>query len=272
VRFLMTELDVDGFRFDAPTYNDFPNWSPATAARASASPLGAVSLFVDLRRDIKALKPDALMYTEPSGPLLRRSMDVNYNYDEQWLVTALGEPRADAAARSVRTAREFAEWMEDRDAFLPAGSLTAHHIDSHDTFWWPEWGKKWRREQFPLPVVRALAATFMALEGPYMMFAGGEEGLEDLIAAMNAVRRDPRLPWPTRPRFVPGQDEQLLHVSRQGEPGVDVLVNLSPDRAIGFELDGTEARIRFSSDVEATEPLRGTLGPLGILLIERTAG
>jgi glycosidase len=271
VRHLMTELDVDGFRFDAPTYNDFPNWSPATAARASASPLGAVSLFVDVRRDIKALKPDALLYTEPSGPLLRRSMDVNYNYDEQWLVTALGEPRADAAARSVRTAREFAEWMEDRDAFLPTGSLTAHHIDSHDTFWWPEWGKKWRREQFPLPVVRALAATFMALEGPFMMFAGGEEGLEDLLAAIHEARADPRLPWADRPRFVSGNDEQLLHVSRPGEPGVDVLVNLSRDRSIGFALDGAEPSTRFSAGVESPDdPLRGTIRPLGILVVERT--
>jgi glycosidase len=273
VRFLLTEWDVDGFRFDAPTYNEFPNWSPATALRASASPLGAVSLFVDVRRDIKALKPDAVLYTEPSGLLLRRSMDVNYNYDEQWLVTALGATGADHPARSVRTAREFAEWMEDRDGFLPPGSLTAHHIDSHDTFWWPEWGKKWRREQLPVPVVRALAAAFMALEGPYMTFAGGEDGLEDLIGAMNALRADPRLPWPARPEFVwaDDQDEQLLHVSRRGEPGVDILVNLSTTRAAPFALDGTAARVRFADGIEPTvDPLRGSIAPLGILIVERT--
>src|SRR3712207_1592256 len=27
---LVRRLDIDGFRFDAPTYNDLPNWSPAT--------------------------------------------------------------------------------------------------------------------------------------------------------------------------------------------------------------------------------------------------
>ncbi len=35
---LVRRLDIDGFRFDAPTYNEFPNWSPATEnARAPSS-------------------------------------------------------------------------------------------------------------------------------------------------------------------------------------------------------------------------------------------
>ena len=29
------------------------------------------------------------MYTEPSGIVLRESMDMNYNYDELWLVPAV---------------------------------------------------------------------------------------------------------------------------------------------------------------------------------------
>ena len=38
-----------------------------------------------------------------------------------------------------------------------------------------QWGKKWRRDQYSIDAVKALAATFLALDGPYMMFTGGEE-------------------------------------------------------------------------------------------------
>ena len=64
---LVRRLDVDGFRFDAPTYNEAPNWSPETEKRASASQLGSVEHFARLRPLLKSLKPDAMLYTEPSG-------------------------------------------------------------------------------------------------------------------------------------------------------------------------------------------------------------
>lgn len=227
---LIRTLDIDGFRFDAPTYNNFANWSPWARARASLSPLGCVSLFVDLRRDIKAEKPEALMYTEPSGHLLRRSMDLNYNYDEQWLVTALMNP-ADVHPRGVTNARQFMQWMLDRDDFLPVGSRTAHHIDSHDTFWWPQWGAKWRREQFGIEAVRALTVAFMALDGPYMMFTGGEEGVERELALMGALRGDPAGYWQGPADFDTESDAtgDLLIARRPG--GLMIIVNLSREEA-----------------------------------------
>lgn len=196
---LINEYDVDGFRFDAPTYNLFANWAPWARARAFLSPLGCVPLFVDIRHDMRAVKPDALLYTEPSGHLLRRSMDVTYNYDEQWLVSALME--GNHAGRAVRNGHDFMVWMQDRDDFLPVGSHTAHHIDSHDTFWWPQWGKKWRREQYSLDAVKALAATFLALDGPYMMFTGGEEGIETELGQLLTFRNQHRELWETRGEF-----------------------------------------------------------------------
>lgn len=205
MRFLMMELDLDGFRFDAPTYNDFYNWSPSTRRRAGASALGCVSLFERLRPELKAIKADMLMYTEPSGHLLRQSMDLNYNYDEQWLVTALAKPDT-AAPWGVRGGRDLARWLSDRDAVLPTGALTAHHIDSHDTFWWPSWGTKWRREQFDLTTVRLLTVAFGLLPGPYMMFSGGEVGIEDLLPRIADLKQDPTwrdgsLHWHTEDEF-----------------------------------------------------------------------
>jgi Alpha amylase, catalytic domain len=189
MKFLLSDLEIDGFRFDAPTYNDFPNWAAWARHRASLSSLACVPLFERLRPALKAIKPDSLMYTEPSGILLRRSMDLNYNYDEQWLVTAISEP-SKVRAWGVRNARALARWIQDRDAFIPRGSLTAHHIDSHDTFWWPSWGAKWRREQFSVPHVQLLTLIFMSLPGPFMMFTGGEHGIEQVLEGFNRLKQE----------------------------------------------------------------------------------
>ena len=197
--FLMTELGIDGFRFDAPTYNDFPNWAGWARDRAGSSALSCVGLFERLRPVLKGIQSDSLMYTEPSGHALRKSMDLNYNYDEQWLVTAITNPSA-AKSWGVRTAKGLARWVSERDALLPKGSLTAHHIDSHDTFWWPTWGKKWRREQFTTPQFRLLTVIFGSLPGPFMMFSGGEQGIEDLLPLLAMLKdrrewRDGAVSW-----------------------------------------------------------------------------
>jgi len=149
--------------------------------------LGCVPLFALLREELRAVKPSVLLYTEPSGALLRASMDLNYNYDEQWLLRAV---LAGSAGRShwVRNARELDDWLEQRDASLPIGSLTAHHIDSHDTFWWPTHGGKWRREQIGTRATCAMMTLFALKGEPFMTFVGGEETLEAEIARVNHLR------------------------------------------------------------------------------------
>lgn len=266
---LVRVLDIDGFRFDAPTYNNYPNWADWSRARASLSPLGCVPLFVDLRRDIKGLKADALMYTEPSGHLLRRSMDLNYNYDEQWLVTAVSTP-ADVPERGVRSARQFMQWIEDRDAFLPVGAQTAHHIDSHDTFWWPQWGKKWRREQFGIEKVQALACTFLALDGPYMMFTGGEEGIEDELRLLNGLRRSRPDMWaqPASLDSLSDPSGDLFIASRRAERDeLVVVVNLTgtSDTTVPSQLRGDSWQVLGSRGYSA-----GALSPSGYIVALRT--
>lgn len=263
---LIRRTDADGFRFDAPTYNFFANWAPWARHRAFMSPLGCVPLFVDIRNDIKALKPDALMYTEPSGHLLRRSMDVNYNYDEQWLVSALLNTQ-NPSQRGVTNARHFMEWMEDRDSFLPVGSHTAHHIDSHDTFWWPEWGKKWRREQYSLDAVRALTAAFLAIDGPYMMFTGGEEGIEDVLTDLLGFRNRHRDLWATPVRFdtTSNASGNLLIAHRDSDRAQTVcVVNLGDvtREKVPVDLDGwtVSAQHGFND---------GALDPYGFIFAEK---
>lgn len=185
---LVGELGIDGFRFDAPVYNHFPNWSPRTRTRASVQELGAVTLFRSLRQRLHQLDPDLMLYTEPNGPLFRESMDLNYNYDETWLPESIFGAGGDNPPSRVRNARDLARWLADRDAALPAGSVTAHHLDSHDTFWWPLPGSKWRREQIGIDATRVLMTAFALSGGPYMMFVGGESGMEATITEVNRLR------------------------------------------------------------------------------------
>lgn len=186
---LVKRLGIDGFRFDAPTYNHFPNWSKETRAHASASVLACNELFARLRIELKQINPDILLYTEPSGIALRKHMDVNYNYDEAWLPSALLNPSSERRDWTVVTAHDFVVWLRDRDELLPAGSLTAHHLDSHDTFWWPNWEKKWRREQFGIAPSIALTSAFILSGGPFMMFIGGELGMEEELRNLKQLRQ-----------------------------------------------------------------------------------
>jgi hypothetical protein len=185
---LVRELHIDGFRFDAPGYNCFPNWSIRTRSRASVQELGALPGFRDLRRMLHRIDPDLMLYTEPNGPLWRRSMDINYNYDETWLPDSLLGRGGDHPPSRVRHARDLARWFANRDATLPGGSVTAHHLDSHDTFWWPLPGLKWRREQIGLDASCALMTALALAGGPFMMFVGGETGMDDAVRQVNRLR------------------------------------------------------------------------------------
>lgn len=228
---LVRRLDIDGFRFDAPTYNYFSNWAERTRENAAVSTMGCLALFEQLRVELKAVKPDALLYTEPSGVLHRQAMDLNYNYDEHWLIGAVMTNGA-GNSQWVRNARELGQWWEEKVASLPIGSSTAHHIDSHDTFWWPLPGRKWRREQFGAAATAAWMSVFALSGGPYMTFVGGEILIEDQVRAVNRVRKE-------HPEFVTGvsdygaiscSDDRVYAVIRRGASASGLLlVNLCPD-------------------------------------------
>ena len=229
---LVRRLGIDGFRFDAPTYNEVPNWSPETEKRASASQLGSVEHFARLRTALKALNPNAMLYTEPSGTLFRQTMDITYNYDEHWLIHTVLRPESAAKQHplGIRHARDLAMWMRDKESALPNGAITARHIDSHDTFWWPLPGFKWRREQYGLPATRALLATFSLIGGVYMTFVGGEVEVEDDIRRMTRLRatvpeiRLGRVYYDS----VRADHDAIFAVAREREGQVSlVLVNLS---------------------------------------------
>ncbi len=273
-KFLMTELNVDGFRFDAPSYNDFPNWAEWARGRAGASALGCLGLFDRLRPVMKQINPQSLLYTEPSGHVFRQAMDLNYNYDEQWLVTALSDAKSQSQW-GINCARHLAQWVQERDKFLPAGSMTAHHIDSHDTFWWPTWGKKWRREQFDINKVALLTLIFGSLPGPFMMFSGGEIGIEQLLPKLAKVKKsgiwlNGQIKWWTQEQYPDG----LFAISRSvGNQMVVTLVNftdkdISVDSKLNYTLKSIEVQVgqaaNFESSVIKLAPFSGVVANLEI--------
>jgi hypothetical protein len=198
------KYDVDGFRVDAPTWNDFPNWDKNIRYRASLSETGGIRLIDRARPRLHQLKPELMLYTEPTGPTFRRMFDVNYSYDEVWMIEQLlswrrRRPTGSGAnfelflpkafADRVVTAYDFRVWLEDRRLSLPEGSMTIHQVDSHDSFWWLPWGFKFRHEQFGVEGYRALYFMLATLDGGLMQYPTGEKHSEHFVARTNALRQ-----------------------------------------------------------------------------------
>jgi hypothetical protein len=184
LNYYVREYDADGFRVDALTWNYFPNWAEGLPYRASASLYASASLMERARREMREIKPDAVLYSETTGPLYAGCCDLIYNYDMQWIFSALLPPVARrgfaytfAFCTEKMRAAELAPWLEQRRLSKPEGSITVHHLDSHDT---NEWGglMQFRREAFGEPQARALFGLCCALDGGIMVFEGAEDGDE----------------------------------------------------------------------------------------------
>jgi glycosidase len=206
-------------------------------------------MFAKLRAAMREANPDSLLYTEPSGALYRMSMDLAYNYDEQFLVPAVIHHGA-GKVHWVRNARELGRWLAVRDATLPVGSLTAHHLDSHDTFWWPEPGQKWRREQYGVPATAALMAVFCLSGGPYMTYVGGEVGIEDEVRAAAALRRE-------HPNFARGRSGYAAVVASHDD--VYAVLRESDESSGLLLVNLGDAPIRSSLSLAARGEARGSV-------------
>jgi hypothetical protein len=263
---LVERFAIDGFRFDAPTYNNFSNWSSPRRRRASDSSTGCVALFARLRGELKARFPDVLMFTEPSGVVLRESMDMNYNYDELWLVPALTAGGGEMSAEI--TGSQLAAWFDERDRTLPAEALTCHHLDSHDTCWWPPPGRKWRREQIGLPATRALTWCLALSGGAFLMFTGGEAGMEEDLARTLALRRqrdELRVGAADFSAAVVDDAAVFAVLRHRGRAGVLVLVNMSA-RAVSA---ACEVRGGWRmTDAHPHGPVQVPLDPYGLALLD----
>lgn len=194
MRRYVREYGADGFRIDAPTWIPFPDWTEGRPHRASASIYGSAGLFEQARAAIHASDPGVVFYSEAPGPLFARGFDLLYDYDHQWLYSALLQPKSDqgylwiAAFPDERiSAADMAVWLEQLRLAKPRGAASVHHLDSGDTFGWS--AMQYRREVFGVDAARALFALVVSLGGPLMMYAHAEDGMEDFYRAILALKR-----------------------------------------------------------------------------------
>lgn len=192
--YYVTDLGLDGFRVDAPTWNYLPNWDPQSPYRAGDSYYGWARLFARARPALKQAKPEVMLYAEGNGPLYMRDFDIRYDYDGQWLFAALLpilEPRAADWHPSVGNhridARELGEWLHERRLAHPAGTVLAHHIDSHDSFWGHA---LFRRQVFGPDAWRPCFALCALTDGCIMHYIGGELGNEEFVRSVMRLRRE----------------------------------------------------------------------------------
>jgi glycosidase len=185
------DLDVDGFRVDAVTWNFFPNWAANLPRPGYESIYGSAAMFERVRREVRKIKPDTVFYTESTGPLFRTAFDLSYNYDEKefWaaLIPVISKRGYAGGTAPAINARELAEWLEMRRAVLPRGSIKVHHADSHDSYEWGGLGQ-FRREAFGVDGARLLFAFSALIDGGVMNYAGAEQGSEEFYGKVLALR------------------------------------------------------------------------------------
>ena len=192
------ELDADGFRVDAITWNYFPNWKDDSEKPAYKSILGCYELFKRVREELWKIKPDLVLYSETTGPLMANAYDLSYCYDEVWLYENLLKPRVPGLPTGqwnklpgvpAIDARGAAEWLDLRSRVMPENWIKVHHADSHDTHEWNRVGM-YRREYFGLDESRALFAFCCFTEGGVMNYTGGEVGSEKEYARLLSLRAE----------------------------------------------------------------------------------
>lgn len=196
-RYYVETYDVDGFRVDSHTWNFFPNWARELSYPASRSFYGSAQLFKRVRQELKAIKPDVVLYTETAGPLLYTSHEISYNYDETWLLVStlpvLSKRgllchflHTSHVMMGRMTARDIAQWLTQRRLVLPRGAIKVHHLDCHDTYWRP---KEFRRETFGVAAARAIVGFYAFIEGGFMDYNGADEGSEEFYRKVMHLRR-----------------------------------------------------------------------------------
>jgi hypothetical protein len=196
-RYYVEAYDVDGFRVDSHTWNFFPNWARGLPRPASRSFYGSVALFDRVRRELKTIKPEVVLYTETAGPLFCRSHELAYNYDETWLLLSmlpilsrrglLCHFASESHVTNDRlTARDVARWLAERQLVFPRGAIKVRHLDCHDTYWRP---KEFRSRTFGIPAARAIVAFFAFADGGFMDYEGADEGSEDFYRTVMHLRR-----------------------------------------------------------------------------------
>lgn len=172
---------IDGYRFDAPWWNQrCYRWQADAGYRPSWSTGAGRELISRIFDRVESLGARGLSFVESCDSTSAGSAHLQYPYDEMPVLAALM-----GGAQSAATVREQLTYL--RRVHAP-GVQVAHWIDSHDSLAWAPWGKKWKREIYGIGAVRAATFLVAMRDGAFMMFSGGEEGIEEWLARLLALR------------------------------------------------------------------------------------
>ena len=181
------ELDVDGFRFDAPNWVRAANFAENLPYRADrAYVAGIVEGFQRARAAVDQYKPELVWITEPEFISMRNALDVAYTY------STLGMwPRV---FRGELTGRQIQDFYAVRKRINPKGALYVNWMDNHDS--WNDGTNEtgeYSYEKFSPGFARSLLALALFQEGAYMAYSGNEKLDEEYYRRMLGLRRRERI-------------------------------------------------------------------------------
>ncbi len=228
----VTDWGVDGFRFDAPTWECGVNSSEELAYSGSRSlHNGHCELFRKTRNQVDRAKPGTIFIVEGPYYEFADTCDISYSYDQY------GHMKNIFAGKS--TAKNLREYLDLRDRCYPHGALWLNFADNHDT-----WNNGvvedglYSFERFGFEFAKAVFALACFVKGGVQCFGGYEDSSEEFAEftrEMLAKRRDygelvtrSEVSYPTDL-----SDARLIRVVHaHGEQRLTVTINLSGD---GFD-------------------------------------
>lgn len=173
---------IDGYRFDAPWWNQrCYRWQDDRTYRSSWTTGAGRELISRIYDRAESRGLTAVSFVESCDSTSAGSAHLQYPYDEMPVFAALM-----GGSNTASEARQRLAYL--RGVHAP-GVTVAHWIDSHDSLAWAPVGRKWKREVYGIDAVRAGSFLATMRDGAFMMFSGGEEGQEDWLQKLMALRR-----------------------------------------------------------------------------------
>ena len=224
---LLADPGLDGFRFDAPAWNyGAYRWAEDASYRASWSTEAGAALMRDVWAASRDVKPDSLFFAESADVTMSTAGHMQYPYDEQ--------PTLNDLLGGAISAAQARERFHHLNALRSVGIVTSHWVDAHDSAWWPDEERKWRRQIHGVRALRAGTVLMAMMGGAFMMFGGGEKEIEDLLTKVLKLRQDdPVLRLGTVNELDAACDNATVFplLRRSGREWRLIVVNFSHDRS-----------------------------------------
>ena len=122
-------FDIDGFRCDAMHWKE-PNLDLNNPRPAWETIYGGVRILEDLRKRLKAYKPDAVLLSEVWGPIFQRSTDGSY--ENGHITNQLNRGWLRMTNQPLMTAAQYRDYLVYSEAARPGGYVRANFTANHD--------------------------------------------------------------------------------------------------------------------------------------------